>query len=45
MVEVLEGYDCMVEVGWHWVDAAFGLAIALASTLVGEGCRWYTTTL
>jgi hypothetical protein len=32
------GYDCVVEVGWRWVDAAFGLAVALVSTPVGKGC-------
>jgi hypothetical protein len=48
MMEVVEGYDSVVEVeevGWCWVDANFGPATALASALVGEGCRWYTITL
>jgi hypothetical protein len=46
MAEVVEGYGCVVEVvgvGWRWIDAAFGLASALA--LVGKGCQRYTVTL
>jgi hypothetical protein len=39
MVEVVEGYSCVVEVGWRWVDATFGLTIALASAPAGEGYR------
>jgi hypothetical protein len=42
------GYGCVVEaveVGWRWVDAAFGPATALASAPFGGGCRWYTVTL
>jgi hypothetical protein len=31
--------------GWHWVDAAFGLAKFLASIPAGEGCQWCTITL
>jgi hypothetical protein len=31
MAEVVEAYGCVVEVGWHWIDAAFGPASALAS--------------
>jgi hypothetical protein len=42
---VVEGYDCVVEVSWHWVDAAFGPVTALASAPAGEGCRQYTITL
>jgi hypothetical protein len=38
----MEGYGCVVEVGWRWVDGAFGPASALASAPVGEGCQWYT---
>jgi hypothetical protein len=45
MTKVVEGYDCAVEVGWRWVDAAFGPTMALASTPVGEGCQQYTVTL
>jgi hypothetical protein len=40
-----EGYYCVVEVGWRWVDAVFGLALALASAPVDKGCRRYTITL
>jgi hypothetical protein len=48
MAEVVEGYNCVVEVaevGWCWVNAAFGLAMTLASTLAGKGYRRYTITL
>jgi hypothetical protein len=45
MAEVLEGYDYMVGVVWRWVDAAIGPMAALASALLGEGCRWCTITL
>jgi hypothetical protein len=45
MAEVVEGYDCVVEMGWHWFDAVFDPASALASTPVGEGCQCYTVTL
>jgi hypothetical protein len=45
MTEVVERYDCVVGVGWRWVDAATGPAVALASALIGEGCRWCTVTL
>jgi hypothetical protein len=31
-------YDCVVEVGWRWVDAAFGPATALVSAPADEGC-------
>jgi hypothetical protein len=41
----VEGHDCVVEVGWSWDDAAFGLATALASIPFGEICRWYNVTL
>jgi hypothetical protein len=46
MAEVVEGYECVVEVegvGWRWVDATFGPASALA--LIDEGCQRYTITL
>jgi hypothetical protein len=39
------GYDCVVEVVWRWVDAAFGPASALVSTPTDEGCRQCTATL
>jgi hypothetical protein len=40
------GYVVAVaEGGWRWVDAAFGLAVILASIPVGNGCRRYTITL
>jgi hypothetical protein len=45
MVEVVEACDCVVEVGWRWVDAAFGPAMTLASAPIGEGCQWYTVIL
>jgi hypothetical protein len=45
MVEVVEGYGYMLEVGWRWVDATLGPAMALASAPIGEGCRRYTITL
>jgi hypothetical protein len=48
MAEVVEGYNYVMEVaemGWRWVDAAFGLMTALASALTGEGYRRYTVTL
>jgi hypothetical protein len=45
MVEVVEGYDCVVEVGWRWVDVTFGPVMALGSTSVGEGCLRCTITL
>jgi hypothetical protein len=35
-------FGCVAEVveeGWHWVDAAFGRAEALASVLASEGCQ------
>jgi hypothetical protein len=34
----VEAYDCVVEVGWRWVDVAFGPAMALASAPVDKGC-------
>jgi hypothetical protein len=40
MVEVVEGYNCVVEVGWRWVDAVFGLVMTLTSAPTGEGYRW-----
>jgi hypothetical protein len=45
MAEVVEGYDCVVEVGWRWVDASFDPVMALASAPVGEEYRRYTVTL
>jgi hypothetical protein len=48
MAEVVEGYNCVVEVaevGWCWVDAAFGLATAFVSALAGEGYQRYIVTL
>jgi hypothetical protein len=45
MAEVVEGYNCVVEVGWHWVDATFGPAMVVASTPVGEGYQRHTVTL
>jgi hypothetical protein len=45
MAEVVEGYDCVVEVGWRWVDVTFGPVMALGSTSVGEGCLRCTITL
>jgi hypothetical protein len=41
----VEGYGCVVEVGWRWVDAVFGPTSVLASAPVGEGCQRYTVTL
>jgi hypothetical protein len=42
-VMVADGeFGCVAEVveeGWHWVDAAFGQAEALASVLASEGCQ------
>jgi hypothetical protein len=41
MMEVVEGYDCVVEVmevGWRWVDATFGPATTPASGPVSKGC-------
>jgi hypothetical protein len=46
MAEVVEGYVYVVEmVGVGWVDAAFGPAWALASTLACKECQLYTITL
>jgi hypothetical protein len=48
MAEVVEGYNCVLEVaevGWCWVDAAFGIVMTLASALAGEGYRRHTITL
>jgi hypothetical protein len=39
------GYYCVVEVGWHWGDATFSPAMALASAPVDRECRWCTITL
>jgi hypothetical protein len=44
-VEVVGGYDCVVEVGWRWADAAFCPVTALASAPVGRGCQQCTITL
>jgi hypothetical protein len=45
MAEVVEGYDCVVEVGWRWIAAVFCSTMALAPAPTGEGCRQYTVIL
>jgi hypothetical protein len=44
MSEVVEGYNYVVGVGWRWVGAAIGPAVALASAPISKGCRWCTIT-
>jgi hypothetical protein len=42
---VVEGCDCVVGVGWRWVNAAIGSIVALVFALVGDGRRQCTIIL
>jgi hypothetical protein len=45
MIEVVERYDSLAEVGWHWIDVVSDPAMDPAAALAGEGCRWCTAVL